>query len=192
MAQTEHLPIYERAYDLCLYLEQVVRKFPRYHKYSLGQDLRDGARRVLRPVVRANAHADKAPVLLQIREEVEELKILLRLCHDAKALPSFRSFEHAITQLTDIAKLDGAGVGKAGDDGQDLHFAELKMESPEECAQACEDEARCKAMTFLPDIKRCFLKHSVPAAEQKFGNVSAIKTFELRLLPPKLQPRWVR
>lgn len=43
MAQTEHLPIYKSAYDLCLYFEQVVRNFSRYHKYSLGADLRDGA-----------------------------------------------------------------------------------------------------------------------------------------------------
>ena len=104
MAQAEHLPIYKRSYDLCLYLEQVVRHFSRYHKYSLGQDLRDGARRVLRLVVRANARTDKVPVLLQIREEVEELKVLLRLCHDAKALPNFHTFEHAVTQVTDIAK----------------------------------------------------------------------------------------
>ena len=48
MAQTEHLPIYKAAYDLCLYLEQVVHGFSRYHKYSLGADLRDGARRTLR------------------------------------------------------------------------------------------------------------------------------------------------
>jgi hypothetical protein len=26
MAQTEHLPIYKASYDLCLYLEQVVRE----------------------------------------------------------------------------------------------------------------------------------------------------------------------
>jgi hypothetical protein len=104
MAQTEHLPIYKRAYDLCLYLEEAVRKFSRYHKYSLGQDLRDGARRVLRLVVRANARTDKVPVLLQIREEVEELKVLLRLCHDGKALPNFKTFEHAVTLVTDIAK----------------------------------------------------------------------------------------
>ena len=45
MAQTEHLPIYKKTYDLCLYFEPVVRNFSRYHKYSLGQDLRDGARR---------------------------------------------------------------------------------------------------------------------------------------------------
>ena len=54
MAYTEHLPIYKGAYDLCLWLEQVVGGFSRYHKYSLGSDLRDGARRVLKLVVRAN------------------------------------------------------------------------------------------------------------------------------------------
>ena len=48
MAHTEHLPIYKGCYDLCLYLEQVVHNFPRYQKYTLGTDLRDGARRALR------------------------------------------------------------------------------------------------------------------------------------------------
>ncbi|MGD0948389.1 MAG: hypothetical protein ABSA52_13250 [Candidatus Binatia bacterium] len=36
MAQTEHLPIYKKAYDLCLYFEQVVRNFSRYHKPVLS------------------------------------------------------------------------------------------------------------------------------------------------------------
>jgi len=45
MARTEHLPIYKASYDLCLYLEQVVHGFSRYHKHTLGTDLRDGARR---------------------------------------------------------------------------------------------------------------------------------------------------
>ena len=104
MAHTEHLPIYKAAYDLCLYFEQVVRNFSRYHKYSLGQDVRDGARRVLKLIVRANARREKGRVLLQIREETEVLKVLLRLCHDAKAFPNFNSFEHAIRQVTDIAR----------------------------------------------------------------------------------------
>lgn len=92
MARTEHLPRYKKAYELCLYLEQVVRNFSRYHKYSLGADLRDGARQVLKLVVRANARRDKAGVLQEIREEVEELKVLLRLCEDVKAFPNFNSF----------------------------------------------------------------------------------------------------
>ena len=105
MAQSEHLPIYKRSYDLCLYLEQVVRNFSRYHKYSLGADLRDGARCVLKLVVRANSRRhDRASVLLQLREELEELKVLLRLGQDVKAFPNFNSFEHAITQVVEIAK----------------------------------------------------------------------------------------
>ena len=104
MAHSGHLPIYKRAYDLCLYVEQVVRNFSRYHKYSLGQDLRDGTRRMLRLIVRANARRDKVPVLLALREEVEDVKVLLRLCHDVRAFPNFNAFEHAITQVTDIAR----------------------------------------------------------------------------------------
>lgn len=104
MAQAEHLPIYKSSYDLCLYLEQLVRGFSRYHKYALGADLRDGARRVLKLIVRANARRDTVPLVLEIREELEELKVLLRLCHDVKAFPNFNAFEHALTQVVEIAK----------------------------------------------------------------------------------------
>ena len=104
MAQTEHLPIYQASYDLCLYLEQVVRSFSRYHKYTLGADLRDGARRVLKLLVRANARRDKAGVLLEVREEVEQLKVVLRLCQDVKAFASFGAFAHATQQVVTIAK----------------------------------------------------------------------------------------
>ena len=104
MAQAEHLPIYKASYDLCLSLEQVVRSFSRYHKYTLGADLRDGARRVLKLVVRANTRRDKGPVLLELREEVEELKVVLRLCQDVKAFANFDAFEQAITKAVEIAK----------------------------------------------------------------------------------------
>jgi len=104
MAQSEHLPIYKASYDFCLYIEQVVRNFSRYHKYSIGADLRDGARRALRLVVRANSRSDKTAALLRLREELEELKVLLRLCNDCRAFPNFNSFDHAIGLVTDIAR----------------------------------------------------------------------------------------
>jgi hypothetical protein len=98
MAQTEHLPIYKKSYDLCLHLEQVVRGFSRYHKYTLGADLREGARRVLKLIVRAKARRDKVPLLLDVREEVEQLKVVLRLSQDVKAFANFGAFEQAIGQ----------------------------------------------------------------------------------------------
>lgn len=104
MAQVDHLPIYKAAYDLCLHIEQAVRKFPRYQKYTVGTDLREGARRVLKLVVRANARRDKAPALLEVREEVESLKAVLRLAHDTQAFASLRSFEHAVVLAVEVAK----------------------------------------------------------------------------------------
>jgi hypothetical protein len=72
MAQYEHLPIYKKAYDLTLYFEKVVRGFSRYHKYTLGSELRELSREVLRLIRRANATADRGPLLLQTRERLEE------------------------------------------------------------------------------------------------------------------------
>lgn len=40
VARYEHLPIYKKAMDLAVYFEKVVRNFSRYHKYTLGSELR--------------------------------------------------------------------------------------------------------------------------------------------------------
>jgi len=72
MAQTEHLPIYKASYDLCLYWSRSSRSSPA----SIGMRSARSygrARAVLRLVVLANARRDKAPVLLEVRETVEEL-----------------------------------------------------------------------------------------------------------------------
>lgn len=104
MARNEHLPIYKAAYDLCLWLEEIVRGFPRYHKYAIGSDLREGARRILRLVVRANSRTDKAPVLLELREQVEELKAMMRLCHDARGFQGIAAFEHGTRLVVEVAR----------------------------------------------------------------------------------------
>lgn len=44
----------------------------------------------------ANARQDKRAVSLQLRKELEELKVLLRLGQDVKASVNFRSFARAI------------------------------------------------------------------------------------------------
>jgi hypothetical protein len=37
-------------------------------------------------------------MLIEVREELEQLKVVLRLCQDVKAFPNLNAFEHAITQ----------------------------------------------------------------------------------------------
>ena len=52
MAHYRHLPVWKAALDLAAHLEHAVRRFgktpspPRYHKYTLGSELRQTAQRL--------------------------------------------------------------------------------------------------------------------------------------------------
>ncbi len=109
MARYEHLPIYKKAFDLTLYFEKTVRHFSRYHKYTLGAELRERARETVRLIMRANNfQADnsqaKLDTLLELREELEQIKLAIRLCKEVKAFHNFKSFQVAINHVIDISK----------------------------------------------------------------------------------------
>ncbi len=104
MAQFEHLPIYKKAYDLTLYFEKIVRNFSRYHKYTVGAELRQLSREALQLIRLANSTSDKAQVLIKLRERLEDLKLTIRLCKDLKAFPNFNSFQYSINDVVNLCK----------------------------------------------------------------------------------------
>jgi 23S rRNA-intervening sequence protein len=80
MARYEHLPIYKKAMDLTVYLEKIVRSFSRYHKYTLGSELRAKSREIVGVIIAANSRVEKLAFLLELREKFEGLQVLLRIC----------------------------------------------------------------------------------------------------------------
>ena len=104
MARYDHLPIYRAAFDLAVHVEKLVRGFTRYHKYSLGAELRDGTRRILEQIVDANQAADRAPLLAQLRGDLERLKVLTRLCYESDGFASTRSYLYVAEQVVGISK----------------------------------------------------------------------------------------
>jgi hypothetical protein len=47
MARYERLPIYKAALDMTVHIEKLVAGFSRYHKYTLGTELREASRGML-------------------------------------------------------------------------------------------------------------------------------------------------
>ena len=104
MARYEHLPIFKSAIDLAVYIEQIVAGFPRYHKYTLGSELRTLAHKIVLLVVKANNAQDKRPLLKELMDVEEEMKILVHISKEVKAFHSFNSFETCIRHLDNVIR----------------------------------------------------------------------------------------
>jgi four helix bundle protein len=104
MAYYENLPVYKSALDLVVYIEKIVRFFSRYHKYTIGSDLRNASRKVLLLVAKANVKQDRKTALTEALEKLDELKMLIRVCKEVKAFRSFKSFEFAAKSVIGISK----------------------------------------------------------------------------------------
>jgi hypothetical protein len=104
MAHYENLPVYKAALDLAIYFEKMVQFFTRYHKYTIGTDLRNASRRILVLVAKANIKQDRAEALLEALEKLDELKILVKLCKEIKGFRSFKSFEFATKLIVGVSK----------------------------------------------------------------------------------------
>jgi hypothetical protein len=113
MARYEHLSIFRSAYDLTVHIEKIVRNFSRYHKYTLGTDLRNKSRGILEKIMAANnARNDRLAHLLELRNELESFKILARLCHESGGFASTRSYLHLAERITDIARQNEGWIKK--------------------------------------------------------------------------------
>ena len=117
MAQYEHLPIYKKAMDLTIYLENLVRGFSRYHKYTVGTDLRNLSREVVRLIIKANSEKDKHITLTLLRDTIEELKVTLRICKEVKAFKNFDSFKHAIEEAISMSRQGEGWLRSVGEEG---------------------------------------------------------------------------
>lgn len=105
MAYYENLPIYQKALALCVYLEKVVCHFSRYHKYNAGADLRKLSRRNVRLIIRANSQlAERIDTLWELRENIEELKVCMRICKEIGAFRNLNSFVYAMEEAILLAR----------------------------------------------------------------------------------------
>ena len=108
--------------DVAVHFEQVVAGFSRYHKYTLGSELRNKSREIVSQIIRANAERDKAPKLIELRGQLDELFILIRLAKEVQAFKSFSAYQFTAEQVASICRQNEDWLrsvrGTQGEDGQ--------------------------------------------------------------------------
>lgn len=104
------LPLWRDAQRMLLEVEQAVRAFPRYHKYSLGTELRRQAMDVNRLVARAAQEHDparRAALVERLVWTVEDLKMSVQLAKELEAFASFAQFQRLAEQAVALGKQSG-------------------------------------------------------------------------------------
>lgn len=102
------LPIWRDANRLLLAMELAVRHFPRYHKYTLGSELRAQTLKICRLVGRAWRDKPRAQYWLErLIPAIDDLKIQLQLAKELKVFRNFAEFEQLATLVHEVGKQSG-------------------------------------------------------------------------------------
>ena len=85
--------------SLAVEVEKAVRYFPRYHKYTLGSELRGFCHEGLGLIAEANSTVNRGGILMHLRSVMERLKIHLFLAKELQAFNRARTF-YRIMEMT--------------------------------------------------------------------------------------------
>ncbi len=104
MARYEHLPIYKTAMEMAVYLQNRIKNFSRYNKYSIGTELRDLSRKILLLTIQANSTTQKQVHLQELVAYCDMLKTTLIFAKEVNAFDNFKSFQHAAAIAVSLCK----------------------------------------------------------------------------------------
>ncbi|HRC61599.1 MAG TPA: four helix bundle protein [Dehalococcoidia bacterium] len=101
-------PIVKLSTRLLVDLERAVRRFPRYHKYAVGADLRAQAMAVARCAQRAwRDRAHQLERVDQLGIAIDELKLTMQLGKEIEVFQSFGEFEALARVASDLGRQCG-------------------------------------------------------------------------------------
>ena len=94
MGLHNELPVYKASYDLLLEIFQFTKDFSKDFKYTVGESLKNETIKLLTLIFRANSRTDKQMVLQEAREQIEVIRLLIRLMKDMRQI-SLKKFVQA-------------------------------------------------------------------------------------------------
>ena len=104
MAVYEHLPIFKQMMDVAVLMEKTVQQFSRYHKYTLGTELRSMCHHGLALIMEANSTRERHAVLLELRVLLEKIKIHLAIAREVGAFANKNAFSKAVDLVVGLCR----------------------------------------------------------------------------------------
>ena len=105
MALCSELPVYKLGYDLLIQTYQRTAFFSREYKYTMGERLKNEATDMLLNIYKANKSKkdNREQFIDQARQNVEVIRLLLRLCKDLKII-GMKGFVALNIQVEELSK----------------------------------------------------------------------------------------
>lgn len=103
MAVYSELPVYKASYDLFTGIFEFTRNFNREYKYTIGEKLKNETIEMITNIYRANSRTDKSEILQTACENIEVIRLLIRLVKDMKQI-SLNKFVEINEIIENISK----------------------------------------------------------------------------------------
>ena len=103
MAHYNELPVYKSTYDLLLHIFQLTKEFSREYKYTVGESLKKETIELLTLIYRANARYKKSDILQLAREQIEIIRLLIRVMKDMRQI-SLKQFVKVNQWVESVSK----------------------------------------------------------------------------------------
>jgi len=106
MSSPNQLAVIQKAYDLVKWSAQHTSKFPRSHRFVLGERIERRLYDLLGTLIEARYRRDRIELLRRANLSLEVLRFQLRLAHDLQCLRT-NSYAFAANVLQDIGRMIG-------------------------------------------------------------------------------------
>ena len=106
------LTIYQKHYDLILYAVPIINKYPRQHRFTIGQQTLNCLVDIARLIVQANRERDKRRSQFEVDTKLEELRLLIRLAKDLHLL-NLQNYGQMSERISEIGRLLGGWIKAA-------------------------------------------------------------------------------
>lgn len=105
----QNLSIFEKTYEMILWVYPRINKFPKSQRFVLGQQIENTILKILEGIIQANSERNKLLYLKQVSVDLDKLRILIRLSKDLKFI-SIRQYQFAENIINEIGKMLGGWI----------------------------------------------------------------------------------